>query len=64
MGKEEIKFGIIGAMDVEVDAVKADMEIKGSDEIAGMKFFEGRLRGKDVVAVQCGMGKVNAGICA
>ena len=28
-----------------------------------MKFYEGTLRGKDVVIVQCGIGKVNAGIC-
>jgi adenosylhomocysteine nucleosidase len=29
-----------------------------------MDFHEGKLDGKDVVIVQCGMGKVNAGICA
>ena len=64
MMNDNIKFGIIGAMDVEVDAIKADMEIKGSKETASMKFFEGKLKGKEVVSVQCGMGKVNAGICA
>ena len=32
-------------------------------ERAGMKFHEGVLNGKEVVIVQCGIGKVNAGIC-
>ena len=28
-----------------------------------MKFFEGTLGGTEVVVVQCGIGKVNAGMC-
>ena len=37
--------------------------MKNIVEKASMKFYEGTLRGKDVVIVQCGIGKVNAGIC-
>ncbi len=33
-------------------------------EFAGMEFCEGTIEGKDIVIVQCGIGKVNAGMCA
>ena len=54
------KVGIIGAMELEVAALKSKMEVKEVVERAGMKFHEGSLNGKDVVIVQCGIGKVNA----
>lgn len=57
------KIGIIGAMELEVEALKAKMQVKNIVEKASMKFFEGVLNGKAVVIVQCGIGKVNAGIC-
>ena len=57
-------IGIIGAMDEEVALLKSEMEITSTQTIAGMEFFQGTLDGKPVVVVQCGMGKVNAGICA
>lgn len=57
------KIGIIGAMELEVSELKAKMELKNVVEKAGMKFHEGTLSGKEVVIVQCGIGKVNAGIC-
>lgn len=57
------KIGIIGAMELEVAQLKSQMEVKNVVEKAGMKFHEGILNGKDVVVVQCGIGKVNAGIC-
>lgn len=58
------KIGIIGAMDEEVTTLKDSLENPKVTTIAGMNFYEGKLKGKDVVVVQCGMGKVNAGICA
>ena len=57
-------IGIIGAMEEEVSLLKETADIKKTTEIAGMEFCEGTIEGKDVVIVQCGMGKVNAGICA
>ena len=57
-------IGIIGAMDEEVDSLKEAAEIERTTTIASMDFNEGTLGGKRVVIVQCGMGKVNAGICA
>ena len=62
-GQSMNKIGIIGAMEIEVSELKSKMEVKNVVEKAGMKFHEGTLNGKDVVIVQCGMGKVNAGIC-
>ena len=57
------KIGIIGAMELEVDALKAAMEVKNTVTRAGMEFKEGTLNGADVVVVRSGIGKVNAGIC-
>lgn len=58
------KTGIIGAMDIEVAALKELLTNPKTTTLAGMEFCEGKLGGTDVVIVQCGMGKVNAGICA
>ena len=58
------KLGIIGAMQVEVELLLAAMENKKEAAIAGSVFYEGTLEGLEVVVVQCGVGKVNAAICA
>ena len=63
-GDEPDRIGIIGAMEPEVSAIKDAMEIDRTEVIASMDFAVGTLYGKDVVVVQCGMGKVNAGVCA
>jgi len=57
------KIGIIGAMELEVEQLKAEMEVSGIVEKAGMQFYEGRLNNADVVVVRCGIGKVNAALC-
>ena len=57
-------FGIIGAMDEEVALLKEEAGITKTTELAGMEFCEGKLGNNKVVIVKCGMGKVNAGICA
>ena len=58
------KTGIIGAMEEEVASLKGYLMDPKTISVAGMEFWEGKLEGEDVVIVQCGMGKVNAGICA
>ena len=58
------KLGIIGAMQVEVELLLSAMENRRATEKAGSTFYEGTLEGLDVVVVQCGVGKVNAAICA
>ena len=57
------KIGIIGAMDIEVAGLKADMEIKREIRKAKMNFCEGVLKDHDVVVVKSGIGKVNAAVC-
>ncbi len=58
------KLGIIGAMAVEIATLKENMEHMTVVSRVGMEFYEGRLRGLDAVVVQCGVGKVNAAVCA
>ena len=57
------KIGIIGAMDIEVEQLKKDMQVSAVLKKAGMEFYEGMLCGVDVVIARCGIGKVNAAIC-
>ena len=59
-----MKLGIIGAMRVEVETLRDHMEQPSEMTRAGMTFYEGKLEGLDVVVVQCGVGKVNAAMCA
>ena len=58
------KLGIIGAMDVEVATLKERMEDMSIRTIAGSAYCEGKLEGMEAVVVQCGVGKVNAALCA
>ena len=58
------KLGIIGAMTVEVELLKEKMENLAVTEKAGMAFYDGVLEGANAVVVQCGVGKVNAAMCA
>ncbi len=57
------KIGIIGAMEVEVAALKSKMEIAQTVKRASMEFCEGTLAGGPAVVVKSGVGKVNAGMC-
>ena len=58
-----MKIGIIGAMEVEVESLKASMNIKNTVNKASMEFFEGTIGSTEVVVVRSGICKVNAGIC-
>ncbi len=58
------KLGIIGAMQLEVETLLGVMADKTATEKAGSVFYEGTLEGLPVVIVQCGVGKVNAALCA
>ena len=58
------KLGIIGAMTIEIETLKEHLTDMTLSSHAGMEFCEGKLAGLDVVIVQCGVGKVNAAMCA
>lgn len=57
------KIGIIGAMELEVEELKAEMTVSGIEKKADMEFYEGTLDGASVVVVRSGIGKVNAALC-
>ena len=56
-------IGIIGAMEEEVAILKEKMTDVTVTKKAGMEFYHGELKGRNVVVVRSGIGKVNAGIC-
>ena len=58
------KLGIIGAMQIEVETLVARLEHKKETVHAKSVYYEGTLEGLEVVVVQCGVGKVNAAMCA
>lgn len=57
-------IGIIGAMSVEVDDLKACMSNVAIETISGIDFYEGSIHGVTCVVAKCGVGKVHAAICA
>lgn len=57
-------LGIIGAMSQEVENLKQAMNCVEVEKVAGMEFYAGKLKGRDVVVVRSGIGKVNAAICS
>ena len=59
-----MKLGIIGAMDEEVALLKEKMENTVTATHAASVYCEGTLEGMPAVVVQCGVGKVNAAMCA
>ena len=56
-------YGIIGAMQSEVEILLANTTDKEIKNIAGTDYCKGKLCGKDVVIAMCGIGKVCAAIC-
>ena len=57
-------IGIICAMQIEADGIIALCENVKTKTHAKMKFTLGTLHGRDVCIVVCGVGKVNAAMCA
>jgi len=55
--------GIICAMQLEADGIVALSKDVKEKIIGGMTFYTASLRGKEVVIVVCGEGKVNAAMC-
>jgi len=58
-------IGIIGAMEDEVSLLRSAMETPHITKTGVFEFCAGKLDGKDVVLLQCGIGKVAAAVgCA
>jgi adenosylhomocysteine nucleosidase len=56
-------IGIIGAMDIEIEGFRGSMTDVYTEKHAGIEFIKGKIDGKDVALVMCGIGKVSAAIC-
>ena len=56
-------IGIIGALDEEVDTIRSNLTEKQTVRKAGYHYHLGKLNGRDITLVRCGVGKVNAAIC-
>lgn len=56
--------GLIGAMAVELEQLKAQMENLREEKIGMDVLYTGTLFGQEVVLAVCGPGKVNAALCA
>lgn len=57
-------IGIIGAMEIEVGALRSQLVGAESQTISGIEFISGTLRGVPVVIARSGVGKVFAAMCA
>lgn len=56
-------YGIIGAMDKEIDYFLVELKNTKILKKASMKFYTGTLSNKRVVIIRSGVGKVNAAAC-
>ena len=57
-------YGIIGAMDTEIQILREQMDRCRTNSLYGLTFYQGRIGCHDVVLAKCGIGKVNAARCA
>ena len=57
-------IGFIGAMQIELDGIRANMTDKRSVTVSGVEYVTGKLGKNEIVTAVCGIGKVFAAICA
>ncbi len=57
-------WGILGALDAEIALIRENMTVSEEIERFGTTFYKGELHGKQIVLACCGVGKVNAAVCA
>lgn len=57
-------WGILGALDAEVALIREKMQVVSTDNRYGTTFYTGVVEGQKIVLVCCGIGKVNAAVCA
>jgi len=57
-------LALIGALDEEVEMLRADMDVSDEAIHAGITVTKGTYRDVALVLAKCGVGKVNAAICA
>ena len=57
-------IGIIGAMELEIQGLRARLDQPETSVISGVRFDTGSIHGVPVVLAVCGVGKVFAALCA
>jgi adenosylhomocysteine nucleosidase len=58
-------IGIIGAMENEIELLCKSMENPAVKKVGPFEFHTGKIKGKDITVLLCGIGKVNAAVgCA
>lgn len=57
-------IGILCALDRELEELLAELEQPEHHKKCGYDYVLGQLRGKQVILCRCGVGKVNAAVCA
>ncbi len=57
-------IGIIGAMELEVDALKNMMTDLNIINLGSVDYYQGKINDTDTVVAAAGIGKVNAALCA
>jgi adenosylhomocysteine nucleosidase len=57
-----MKIGIIGAMNEEIERMKAEMNVVKTHLYATVTFYEGSMNEKEIILCKCGVGKVNAAL--
>ena len=60
--KKNIKVGIIGAMEQEIEILRDSLVDRIDHKLAGFDIYTGKLQDIDVVLLQSGIGKVNASV--
>lgn len=63
MSNTTTSTGVIVAMDEELSIILQHLEQRESQRLASLEFHHGLFFGKPIVAVVCGVGKVNAALC-
>ena len=58
--EQKASIGIISAMDNEISVLLDEAKIEKVDTVGGVKYYIGKLCGKDVVITRAGIGKVRA----
>ena len=59
-----MKWGIIAALDAELELILEAMEAESTLEAYGVRFHIGKIAGREVVAVRSNIGTINGAACA
>lgn len=57
-----MKIGVVCAMEEEIRELLAVLDDQKSETVAGQTFYSGRIHSQEVALVECGIGKVQAGM--